>query len=513
MPRVCYTMQLMSRTLICLAAALAWLAAVGPAQAAQLREVELSNRQYYIEVRLGFDKRPTYTESYRYDPDRFLLTFNGCGLAVPDTMLEPLAEIDHGLLTRVSTYAGSDNLAVGFYLNQRTEPLVRYDDTNYYVRFYTALRSETVTQLATGVSLTEKVSSYRNQNFHLYLVKVDPGAAVELFTAAADRYDGKTRRRSPSSFARRENADVVVNGGFFGSSGEHLSTLVEDGVVRATGVYPTRPLFVVTEDGRVMIGRFNVETALVFDGTRIPVSARNYPYQTGKVMVYDDKYPIETLPQNGMYYYLLEDGRLRYYSASTSGLWLAPEVRLVACDIMPEVNPLRRIPDGAEVVLETRITDAGGNVVQAASAVGGAPMLVENGAVEISVAEDKVRADISRSERSRTAVGLTQGGVLLLAVVKEMESAGYGGVTLEVLSQLLIDEGAVIAMNLDGGGSSTIVVAGESLNIAESLQRPVSNVLVLRAGGDGKVAGTATGDGEAVTVTAPRPAVLKYDPR
>jgi len=497
--------------LTAVAAAAVWLAAL-PAAAAELREVSLDRQQYYLEVRLGFDKKPSYTESFRYDPDRFLLTFNNCGLSVPAAALETLAEIDHSLLTRVSTYAGSENLAVGFYLNQRTEPLVRFDEKNYYIRFYTASRLEQVTQLATGISLTEKVSSYRNQNFHLYLIKVDPGAQAEFYTAAADRYDGKTRRRSPSSFARREQADVVINGGFFGGSGEHLSTLVEDGVIRATGVYPTRPLIVATESGQVMIGRFNVETSLLADGRRIPVSAKNYPYQSGKVMVYDHKFPIETLPQNGMYYYLLENGRMRYYSASTSGLWLAPEVRLIASDIMPEVNPLRGIADGTAVTLETRITDAGGNVVNAVSAVGGAPMLIENGKIDISVAQDKVRADISRSERSRTAVGLTKSGVLLLAVVKEMESAGYGGVTLTVLSELLLDEGAQIAMNLDGGGSSTIVVAGESLNIAESLQRPVSNVIVLRSTGNGVVAGVQTEGGTTVTST-PQPAVLKYEPR
>lgn len=501
-------MPIMNRLMPLALLAAVWFGMVQPAVAAELREVELTREQYFMEVRLGFDKKPAYTESFRYDPDRFLLTFTDCSLVAPAAQLEQLAEIEHHLLTRVSTYAGADNLAVGFYVNQRVEPLIRYDANNYYVRFYTAARSERVTQLATGVSLTEKISAYRGSNFHLYLVKVDPGAGAELYTAAADCYDGKTRRRAPSSFARRELADIVINGGFFGGAGEHLSTLVEDGVIRATGVYPTRPLLVVTDTGQVMIGRYNVETALLVNGQRIPVSARNYPYQSGKVMVYDHRYPIENLPQTGMYYYLLENDTLRFYSSSTSGLWLAPEVRLIASDIMPEVNPLRGIADGTAVRLETRITDSAGQVVQAQSAVGGAPMLIERGAIEISVVEDKVRADISRSERSRTAVALTQGGVLLLAVVREMESAGYGGVTLEALGEILLGEGAYTAMNLDGGGSSAIVVAGELLNLTEAAERPVSNVLVLKVTADEVLAGTP---GTAPPV--PQPAILKYSPR
>jgi exopolysaccharide biosynthesis protein len=133
-------------------------------------------------------------------------------------------------------------------------------------------------------------------------------------------------------------------------------------------------------------------------------------------------------------------------------------------------------------------------------------MLIENGAMDISVAEDRVRADISKSERSRTAVALTRSGQLMLAVVKELESAGYGGVTLEVLSELLLAEGAYTAMNLDGGGSSAIVVAGEVLNLAEAGQRAVSNVLVLALDESSIVTGSA-----AQAAVADTAAAMKYD--
>ena len=470
------------------------------AHAAELRDVTLQKAQYYVEVKLSFDKRPSYDESFRYHPSRYIITLGACKSTVAAAKLKPLEAIDHNLLTRISLYKGADNVALGFYLNQQVHPFIRYDDNAYYLRFYTATREERVTQLAEGLSVAEKTSVYQGDNFAMYVVRIDPGVA-EVFAAAADRYDSKTRRRSPSSFARRENAEVVVNGGFFGNNGEHLSTLVEDGIIRATGVYPTRPMIVITEDGRWLIGRFNVNTALLFNGQRLPVTAKNYPFESGKVIVYDQTYPIETLPQNAMYYYLLRNHQLSYYSTDTKGLTLSEGTLLLASDIMPEVNPLRQIPDGTQISLETQITDQTGLAVKAASAIGGAPMLVENGAVELSVAEDKVKADIAKSERSRTAVGITKSGTLLIAVVKELENAGYGGVTLKVLAQLMIDEGAVSAMNLDGGGSSAIVVAGQLLNEAESDQRTVSNVLVVKLAAKPKPADAA------------KPAPTKYTPK
>jgi exopolysaccharide biosynthesis protein len=483
------------------------LAVLAPAQAraAKLQGISLDVQPYYVDVRLSFDTRPQYSDSYRYDPDRYLLTFTGCTSAVPPEQADALAETGNSLVTRVSIYNGSDNIAVGCYVNQRLEPYIRYDDTGYTIRFYTAVQHARTTQLTQGVALVEKFSAYQGKNYHAYILKIDAAAPVDVFAAAADRYDGKTRRRAPSSFARRENAIAVVNGGFFGQAGEHLGTLIEDGVLRASGVYPNRPALVLTQDGQRAIGRYTVETALIANGTRIPVNGMNRPYESGKVIIYNSKFPLESLPQNGMYYYLLEGGRLRYFNSTTAGLTLAPEVMLVASDIMPEANPLRDIPDGAEVSVETRITDTAGQAVSARSAIGGAPMLVENGAINITNDLDKVQDDIAKSERSRTAAGLTRDGQLIIAVVKELESAGYGGVTLPVLAQLMIDEGAWTALNLDGGGSSALVVAGDLLNLAESEERPVSNVLVVKPG---------LPPGQPPTDNAtPAPAQLKYERR
>ncbi|MCB1187764.1 phosphodiester glycosidase family protein [bacterium] len=471
------------RALACLLLSACVLLRPAAAEAAsKLSAVNVNRSGYYIEIELAFDTRPkALTESYRYDPDRYLLTIEGCGSSLTPQRIEELGNINHHLLTRVSVFAANGNLSLGFYLNQYNRPFIRYDGNSWFLRFPTASRSEQVTQLADGISLSQKNSTYRNQNFTLYLVRIDPALGVDIFSASADRYDGKTRKRAPSSFARREGAEVVINGGFFGRAGEHLSTLVEDGLIRATGVYPTRPMLIVSEGGQVAIGRYNIETALVGPKAKIPISAKNYPYVSGKVMVYDSRYPLDSLPQSGIYYFMLEGGAMRYVDTKTSGITLGSGQLLVASDIMPEVNPLRNIRKGDDVKLQTVITDKSGNVIPARSAIGGAPMLVEGGKVYISSAEDSVQADIAKSERSRTAVGLTPSGQLLIAVVKEVESQGFGGVTLEALAQIMIDEGAVVAMNLDGGGSSAMVVAGQLMNIAESNERPVSNVLIVKS--------------------------------
>lgn len=62
-----------------------------------------------------------------------------------------------------------------------------------------------------------------------------------------------------------------------------------------------------------------------------------------------------------------------------------------------------------------------------------------------------------------TAAGVTSDGKLLLMLVdgRQRESRGAG---LEELAALMVGVGAEEALNLDGGGSSSLVVNGKLLN-------------------------------------------------
>jgi len=63
----------------------------------------------------------------------------------------------------------------------------------------------------------------------------------------------------------------------------------------------------------------------------------------------------------------------------------------------------------------------------------------------------------------RTAIGMNRNGRYIYIIVVDGRQPFYSnGATLSELAQLFIDEGAYIAMNLDGGGSSTMVIEGEN---------------------------------------------------
>lgn len=88
-------------------------------------------------------------------------------------------------------------------------------------------------------------------------------------------------------------------------------------------------------------------------------------------------------------------------------------------------------------------------------AVSGTRLLADNGTVLEGL--DTSDAD------PRTAVGMSEDGHHLIIVVVDGRQLGYSqGATLQELAQILVDYGAHRAMELDGGGSSTLVIEDSS---------------------------------------------------
>jgi len=88
------------------------------------------------------------------------------------------------------------------------------------------------------------------------------------------------------------------------------------------------------------------------------------------------------------------------------------------------------------------------------NAISGYELLVQRGAAVAGLSTD--------DPDPRTAVGLNRAGSLLTIVVVDGRQPGYSeGVTEAELAAILLEQGVYSAMNLDGGGSSTLVIQGE----------------------------------------------------
>ncbi|MBM3413795.1 MAG: phosphodiester glycosidase family protein [Bacteroidetes bacterium] len=96
------------------------------------------------------------------------------------------------------------------------------------------------------------------------------------------------------------------------------------------------------------------------------------------------------------------------------------------------------------------------------TAVGGGPVLVQYGLLAIANEEEMKFAGPAIEDRHpRTAMGYTKDGWLLVLVAEGRHPGIAEGLTLKQTAQFLVDWNCEEGLNLDGGGSSALLVNGK----------------------------------------------------
>ncbi len=117
------------------------------------------------------------------------------------------------------------------------------------------------------------------------------------------------------------------------------------------------------------------------------------------------------------------------------------------------------------------------------TAVGGGPVLLQNGEIKITNNEElKFAGKAIDDKHPRTAMGYTKDNKLIILVIEGRYSGKAEGATLTQEAQIFKDLGCWEALNLDGGGSSCLLVNGkETIKVSDVTgQRPIPAVFIIR---------------------------------
>ncbi|HEX4935087.1 MAG TPA: phosphodiester glycosidase family protein [Gemmatimonadaceae bacterium] len=119
------------------------------------------------------------------------------------------------------------------------------------------------------------------------------------------------------------------------------------------------------------------------------------------------------------------------------------------------------------------------------ASVGGWPRVVLDGN-NVGIRADSLEGTFPRfsaARHPRSAIALSRDSTRLMLVVVDGRRPWSVGMSLSELADALVSLGAYQAMNLDGGGSSALWVAGEVVNYPSDPtgERAVGNALVVRA--------------------------------
>lgn len=116
------------------------------------------------------------------------------------------------------------------------------------------------------------------------------------------------------------------------------------------------------------------------------------------------------------------------------------------------------------------------------TAVGGGPVLIHDGKIRITNKEEQLYPYGENDKHPRTAMGYTRDGRLIILAIQGRAPGVAEGATLEQEAKLLLQLGCYEALNLDGSGSSCMLVNGkQTIKPSDKEgQRPVPAVFLIK---------------------------------
>jgi len=286
-------------------------------------------------------------------------------------------------------------------------------------------------------------------------------------------------RERTSEVARRAGAMAAVNAGFFTNTGDPLGCLVIDGEVISEPL-PHRTCAGITDDGQVLFDLLRLDASVSGANGTVTIDGVNRERGANEVVLYRPAYGPSTRTNPfgaevtvvGDVVQSVTDGRgntpipLDGYVLSGHGRGRAA--------LLAAMRPDSR------ATLRARLVPASGDPrwESARQIIGGGPRLLINGQF---AGGEGFRPSFADRRHPRTAIGRLADGRILLVVVGGRQPYHSLGMTLVELATLMRQWGATDALNLDGGGSSTLVVRGTVINLPsdETGERPVSDVLLV----------------------------------
>ena len=344
--------------------------------------------------------------------------------------------------------------------------------------------------------------------FRIHVLEIDLRRR-NLSVHAARALDSLRGRERTSSIARRRRSDgevvAAVNADFFSlRTGENENNQVVDGeVFKAIPVtdspfdslHTVHAQFGMTCDGRPVLDRFTFDGVVVTPPPAVallPLDAVNFRPRRDALVLYTARFgltPADSSSQTTAELPL----RLAATTSDTLVYRITGSVRVGGGTALRDgeavlsgagiaADMVRRLGTsaGGELRVLTRFKPNRGRLC---TLIGGWPRIVAGGK-SIADSADILEGTFPRfssTRHPRTGVGFSRDSTTLYLITVDGRQESSSGMSLSEFAELMRQLGVHHGLNLDGGGSTTMVVRGAVLNQPSDStgERPVGNALLV----------------------------------
>ena len=286
--------------------------------------------------------------------------------------------------------------------------------------------------------------------------------------------------RATVSQMNSPDAIATINASYFATNGVILGNTKIDGLTAGT-TYFIRSAIGIRADGSTIFARQSYRGVLQFNGEEVVVDGVNCERNPDSVIVYNGWQGATTKTNNFGVEFVVQDGVVVNIFRDKGNNYIPPNGFIVSVH-GAAAEAFRGVYVGDAMIFDEDYINVehGEDFNEAIHIVGAGPTLVKDGEIYVTADAEQFPNDIRIGRAPRSAVGITQYGDYIFAVV-DGRQAHSKGCTLTEWARILKDSfGAVEAINLDGGGSTELFFKGSLVNKpSDGRERLVADALTI----------------------------------
>lgn len=435
-----------------------------------LQSIRYSLTPQKVRIVFNVTTLPKVTANLQENPDQLVVDFEGVGNKVNTAPLLFNDPVVSGL--QLSEIA-ADKQQVIINLNQAVayKVFTLKGPNRVVIDIIKDVDQKYEEQIAPGVKYTSLLRRMPAGMISAHILDLSPTANYKIKPILSnDAISGLERL---GSMAERNEAIAAVNSSYFALNGEILGLLKINGEIASTS-YIDRTALGVLPDGKTLMAVVNYKGSVTLpDGRMIAITGVNHERGTNDLILYNNYFDSMTGTNTFGTDYILNNDKIIAIAHGNAGI---PPGGVVISAHGTMEKALLGLKVGDSIKIRQTLGDEWDKTTDV---VGAGPRLLKNGAIVVTSKEEEFPADIAVGRAPRTAVGVTKDGHIVLLVVDGRQRDSIG-MSLQELAQMMQELGCNDAMNLDGGGSSEMVVNGKAVNNpSDGRERSVGGALMI----------------------------------
>ncbi len=439
----------------------------------QLSAVELVNSGDNLEFSLVVSGEVTPKLTQYINPSKVILELPG--LSIQPGAKAP--QLDHPAVKGIRLTKDSTGVKLAIDLNFAVPraQLVQESATTLRLLIPVVFEESSTARVVPGIYYTQLTRGTPAGPLEINVLRINPAVSqVQVETRLANN---RTLGRAPlSAIAAEAGALAAINGSFFGVDGTPLGLFIQDGRLITEPILD-RTALAITGSGEVIITPFSFSGSVTLGSCELPISGLNRQRYTNELILYTSDRGESTRTNSFGRELVIIDGVV---TAINEGDSLIPENGFVLSGHGVFKELFSQIDVGTPCSIQLT-TDPDWRELDIRFALGAGPLLVSDGQVNITAALERFQSDVVNGRAPRTAFGVTRDGELIAVTVNGRLQGISMGMTLVELAELMVSFDCERALNLDGGGSATMVIRNRPLNMpSDGKERQVASGIVFK---------------------------------